>query len=175
MKAMLLTELVDVRTHPTPLSLQQIPEPIPGEGEVLIKVSTCGVCHTELDEIEGRTAPSVVDGNRVDVDARDAVAPCVERFGVETGSAAKIEQPAPALRLPGNPVNGLADGPGDVSPDSPDTAARLNLARRRIRSCSTVSSRERESSSSTGMKPRRVRRVLSTASIESSRRWARLR
>ena len=57
MKAMLLTEIVDVRTHHTPLSLRQLPEPIPGEGEILIKVSTCGVCHTELDEIEGRTPP----------------------------------------------------------------------------------------------------------------------
>jgi len=57
MKAMVLNELGDVRTHQTPLSLQQIPEPTPGEGEVLIKVSACGVCHTELDEIEGRTPP----------------------------------------------------------------------------------------------------------------------
>ena len=57
MKAMVLNELGDVRTHPTPLSLQQLPEPTPGEGEVLIKVSACGVCHTELDEIEGRTPP----------------------------------------------------------------------------------------------------------------------
>ncbi|GAB4428877.1 MAG: zinc-dependent alcohol dehydrogenase family protein [Anaerolineales bacterium] len=68
MKAMLLTELVDVRTHPTPLSLHHLPEPIPGENEVLIKVSTCGVCHTELDEIEGRTPPPklpVVPGHQV--------------------------------------------------------------------------------------------------------------
>ena len=57
MKAMLLTKLVDVRTHPTPLSLQQLPKPIPGEDEILIKILTCGVCHTELDEIEGRTPP----------------------------------------------------------------------------------------------------------------------
>ena len=57
MKAMVLNKLVDVRTHHTPLSLQQLPKPIPGEGEILIKVSTCGVCHTELDEIEGRTPP----------------------------------------------------------------------------------------------------------------------
>ena len=27
------------------------------KGEILIKVHTCGVCHTELDEIEGRTPP----------------------------------------------------------------------------------------------------------------------
>lgn len=57
MKAMLLTKLVDVKTHPTPLNLRTIPNPTPGEGEVLIKVSACGVCHTELDEIEGRTPP----------------------------------------------------------------------------------------------------------------------
>lgn len=57
MKAMLLTELVDVRTQQTPLSLRDVSDPIPGKGEILIKVSTCGVCHTELDEIEGRTPP----------------------------------------------------------------------------------------------------------------------
>jgi propanol-preferring alcohol dehydrogenase len=57
MKAMLLGELADVKTHPTPLSLRTVPDPTPGEGEILIRVSTCGVCHTELDEIEGRTPP----------------------------------------------------------------------------------------------------------------------
>ena len=27
---------------------------------VLVKVSACGVCHTELDEIEGRTMPALM-------------------------------------------------------------------------------------------------------------------
>ncbi|MGD8402656.1 MAG: zinc-dependent alcohol dehydrogenase family protein [Anaerolineales bacterium] len=57
MKAMVLNELGEIKSNPTPLSLQQVSEPTPGEGEVLIKVSACGVCHTELDEIEGRTPP----------------------------------------------------------------------------------------------------------------------
>ena len=57
MKAMLLSELGDLGTHPTPLSLRTVPDPFPGEGEVRIRISTCGVCHTELDEIEGRTPP----------------------------------------------------------------------------------------------------------------------
>jgi propanol-preferring alcohol dehydrogenase len=57
MKAMLLSELGDLVTHPTPLSLRTVPDPFPGEGEVRIRISTCGVCHTELDEIEGRTPP----------------------------------------------------------------------------------------------------------------------
>ncbi len=40
-----------------PLELVDIPVPSPGPGEVLLRVLACGVCHTELDEIEGRTAP----------------------------------------------------------------------------------------------------------------------
>lgn len=42
------------------LSLDTIDVPEPGPGQVLIKVHACGVCHTELDEIEGRTAPPVL-------------------------------------------------------------------------------------------------------------------
>ena len=34
-----------------------MPKPTPANDEVLIEVSACGVCHTELDEIEGRTPP----------------------------------------------------------------------------------------------------------------------
>jgi propanol-preferring alcohol dehydrogenase len=34
-----------------------MPKPVPGAGELLLRVSACGVCHTELDEIEGRTPP----------------------------------------------------------------------------------------------------------------------
>jgi alcohol dehydrogenase, propanol-preferring len=57
MKAMVLESLADVRTHPTPLSLHSLDEPIPTSGEILLRVTRCGVCHTELDEIEGRTPP----------------------------------------------------------------------------------------------------------------------
>ena len=34
-----------------------MPTPVPSEKEILVEVSACGVCHTELDEIEGRTPP----------------------------------------------------------------------------------------------------------------------
>ncbi len=57
MKAMILESLADVRTNPTPLSLRDIPEPTLSPGEILLRVTRCGVCHTELDEIEGRTPP----------------------------------------------------------------------------------------------------------------------
>lgn len=41
-----------------PLELVDLPDPIPGPGQTRVKVSACGVCHTELDEIEGRVPPS---------------------------------------------------------------------------------------------------------------------
>ena len=58
MKAMVLESLVDVRTHPAPLTLRVLDEPSLAPGEVLLRLTRCGVCHTELDEIEGRTPPA---------------------------------------------------------------------------------------------------------------------
>lgn len=57
MKAMLLKSHVDINTHQAPLSLVQHPEPILASGEVLLRITRCGICHTELDEIEGRIKP----------------------------------------------------------------------------------------------------------------------
>ncbi|WP_020680659.1 zinc-dependent alcohol dehydrogenase family protein [Marinobacterium rhizophilum] len=58
MNAMLLEKLMPVTENATPLRLVEWPEPQPGPQEVLLQVSACGVCHTELDEIEGRTPPT---------------------------------------------------------------------------------------------------------------------
>jgi propanol-preferring alcohol dehydrogenase len=57
MKAMLLRESALFSQNPTPLSFGDLPEPKIDTGEVLIRVAACGVCHTELDEIEGRIKP----------------------------------------------------------------------------------------------------------------------
>jgi alcohol dehydrogenase, propanol-preferring len=68
MKAMVLKRLCNLTDNRTPLELMELPAPVPGEKEVLLKVSACGVCHTELDEIEGRTPPSqlpIVPGHQV--------------------------------------------------------------------------------------------------------------
>ncbi len=43
-----------------PLVLQELPIPSPAPEEILVQVSACGVCHTELDEIEGRTPPPLL-------------------------------------------------------------------------------------------------------------------
>jgi len=57
MKAMVLEEITDLEKNSEPLKLKDIPKPEPGEKEILLRVQVCGVCHTELDEIEGRTRP----------------------------------------------------------------------------------------------------------------------
>ena len=57
MKAMRLHKIKSLSDTEEPLQLEDIPDPEPAEGELLLQVSVCGVCHTELDEIEGRTPP----------------------------------------------------------------------------------------------------------------------
>ena len=57
MKAMILEEIGSMEYSKTPLKFADLPIPEPGRKELLIRVSVCGVCHTELDEIEGRTPP----------------------------------------------------------------------------------------------------------------------
>jgi len=54
---MILEALGPMARNRTPLRLAPVPDPVPGAGEILIRVAASGVCHTELDEIEGRTPP----------------------------------------------------------------------------------------------------------------------
>ena len=59
MRAMVLQATASLDEVPEPLSLVELPRPRPQEREILLEVAVCGVCHTELDEIEGRTPPPV--------------------------------------------------------------------------------------------------------------------
>jgi len=68
MKAMVLERITDLKQESKPLVLRDRPVPEIQNSEVLIKVKACGVCHTELDEIEGRTPPPrlpVVPGHEI--------------------------------------------------------------------------------------------------------------
>ncbi len=68
MKAMVLRGTHDLVENETPLDLLEVPTPKPAEGEVLIRVLSCGVCHTDMDEVEGRVAPPslpIVPGHQV--------------------------------------------------------------------------------------------------------------
>ena len=57
MKAAILEKITLFKENREPLKITEVPDPAAGEGQVLVKVAACGVCHTELDEIEGRTPP----------------------------------------------------------------------------------------------------------------------
>jgi propanol-preferring alcohol dehydrogenase len=90
MKAMLLNQIYDLTKNIQPLKPVDIPEPEVGKAEVLIKVNVCGVCHTEIDEIEGRTPPAkfpVIPGHQVvgiivDMDKKDESLSIGDRVGV---------------------------------------------------------------------------------------------
>ena len=51
MKAMVLDHTADVGT--SPLQLRELPMPTPGPGEVLVRLTVCGICRTDLHVIEG--------------------------------------------------------------------------------------------------------------------------
>ena len=68
MKAMVLQRICRLDETTSPLERVTLPDPVPAKNEILVKVSTCAVCNTELDEIEGRTPPPrfpVVLGHQV--------------------------------------------------------------------------------------------------------------
>ena len=86
MNAVLLERIADLSRETQPLVRRSLPVPEPGAGEVLLRVGACGVCHTELDEIEGRTPPPrfpVIPGHQI----VGRVVACGEGVtGIETGA-----------------------------------------------------------------------------------------
>ena len=58
MRAMRIHRLGTISAGNLPLKADRIPVPEPADADLLIRVHVCGVCHTEIDEIEGRTPPA---------------------------------------------------------------------------------------------------------------------
>jgi propanol-preferring alcohol dehydrogenase len=98
MKAMVLKKICELETKRirsknshlpskiNPLELMDLPIPSPGFKEVLVRVSVCGVCHTELDEIEGRLIPSklpVVPGHQI-VGKIEKTGPGSDKYSIGT-------------------------------------------------------------------------------------------
>jgi propanol-preferring alcohol dehydrogenase len=68
MKSMTLTKITDLKINKTPLSNIDVKIPEINQNEILIKIDTCAVCHTELDEIEGRIKPielPIIPGHQI--------------------------------------------------------------------------------------------------------------
>ena len=78
MKACVLQAPAKVETNP--LEYGDVPDPLPGEGEVLVRVHACAVCRTDLHVIEGELPPRkspVIPGHQV--------VGTVERLGKNAG------------------------------------------------------------------------------------------
>jgi propanol-preferring alcohol dehydrogenase len=117
MRAMVLKSVVSLAEVDKPLELVELPEPEPRAGEICVRVQACGVCHTELDEIEGRTAPPsfpIVPGHEV-IGRVECSGPGVtlhkagDRVGVgwiHSSSGAADENISPQFKATGRDVNG---------------------------------------------------------------------
>jgi propanol-preferring alcohol dehydrogenase len=117
MRAMVIDRIVSLDRENEPLTAVELPVPQPGAGEIRVRVAACGVCHTELDEIEGRTAPPqlpVVPGHEV-VGRVDTGGPGARRFQpgervgvgwIHSSSGAEDENLDPAFRATGRDVDG---------------------------------------------------------------------
>ena len=57
MKAVVLTNPAPIEERP--LKMIELPTPTPAADEILIKVSVCGACHTDLDEAEASFTDAV--------------------------------------------------------------------------------------------------------------------
>ncbi|MDH3848069.1 MAG: zinc-dependent alcohol dehydrogenase family protein [Gammaproteobacteria bacterium] len=117
MRAMLLHTTGSLESNPEPLVLADVDDPSPADDEILIRVAACGVCHTELDEIEGRTPPPkfpVIPGHevvgRVVATGRNARRfRLEERVGVgwiHSSDGTESENISPAFRATGRDVDG---------------------------------------------------------------------
>ena len=117
MRAMVLHSTVRMDEEDNPLTLVDLPRPIAARGEILVAVSACGVCHTELDEIEGRTPPPVlpvVPGHEVVGTVAETGAGCRlysvgDRVGVgwiHSSDGTETENISTEFRATGRDVNG---------------------------------------------------------------------
>ena len=117
MQAMVMTRVCDLRQEDAPLELRELPVPVPAANEVLLAVKACGVCHTELDEIEGRTPPPhypVIPGHEivgevVAIGAKVSLLQPGTRVGVgwiHHSDGSEEENVSPAFTATGRDANG---------------------------------------------------------------------
>ena len=90
MKAWVIDKISNLKEESEPLKFVDLPKPEPKAGELLLKVKVCGVCHTEIDEIEGRTSPPdfpMVPGHQVvgvveEIESKQGAVKIGDRVGV---------------------------------------------------------------------------------------------
>jgi propanol-preferring alcohol dehydrogenase len=66
MKALILKRPCSIDERP--LSIAEVDTPIPGPKEILLKIMTCGICHTDLHIVEGELKPKklpIIPGHQI--------------------------------------------------------------------------------------------------------------
>src|SRR5260221_2353701 len=65
MKALVLRQPRPIEQ--SPLELTDLPTPVPGDDEVLLRVHACGICHTDLHTVEGEITGKlpIVPGHQI--------------------------------------------------------------------------------------------------------------
>lgn len=117
MRAMQLKKIAALADIPEPLQLVEVPVPALKEDQVLMRIAACGVCHTELDEIEGRTPPAelpIIPGHEVigyveQIGAKVTLHKVGDRVGVGwiyTSSGSEYENLSRSFVATGRDVNG---------------------------------------------------------------------
>lgn len=117
MRAMQLKKIAALADIPEPLQLVEVPVPALKEDQVLMRIAACGVCHTELDEIEGRTPPAelpIIPGHEVigyveQIGAKVTLHKVGDRVGVGwiyTSSGSEYENLSSSFVATGRDANG---------------------------------------------------------------------
>lgn len=90
MRALVLDRPGPLDHVPAPLGLREVPPPVPGTGEILVRVAACAVCRTDLQLVAGdlpaRRLPTI-PGHQV-VGRVEAVGPGVSGWSVGDRAAA---------------------------------------------------------------------------------------
>jgi alcohol dehydrogenase, propanol-preferring len=86
MRALKLRAPAPVETKP--LVLEDVPEPSPGDDEVLVRVRACGVCRTDLHVVEGELPPR-----------KQRVTPGHQVVGTVTARGARVTSPEVGARV----------------------------------------------------------------------------
>src|SRR6185437_2559325 len=92
MKAMVL------RRPQTPLVLEVRPDPVPGPGQLLVRIEACGVCRTDLHVVDGELPDPALP-----------LIPGHEIVGIVAGLGPGVTTPAVGTRV-GIPWLGHTDG-----------------------------------------------------------------
>ena len=115
MNAFILNGIHDLALTETPLEYVDMPEPVPGEKEVLLKVKACGVCGSDIPRVmhKGAYRYPITIGHEFagEVVATDYASAMVEMLDVNPNADISVETSIVCAAEAAGPLPGAAAGP----------------------------------------------------------------